>query len=157
MNSKTLSKSGIKDLNTEIFQEYGIEPFDKKELVLEIIDSENKLIYLKSDGESRFFYYNESIWIPTLKYLLKQNFLKKITVDMGAIKFITSGADVMRPGIIEVDETIEEGEIISIIDEKNKKPIAVGKSILSGKETINQDKGKSIINIHYIGDNIWNI
>ena len=33
--------------------------------------------------------------------------LKKIAVDMGAVKFVVSGADIMRPGIVEIEEGIE--------------------------------------------------
>ena len=156
MRSRTLSKSGIRDVNTEIFQEYGIEPFEKKELVMEISSSDHDLVYLQANGEPRFFYNEDNLLIPSLKYLLKNNFLKKITVDMGAIKFVVGGADIMRPGITEIEETIEEGEIIVIIDENNKKPLAVGKALLSATEMQSQEKGKSIKNIHYIGDDIWN-
>ncbi len=157
MRSRTLSKSGIRDVNTEIFQEYGIEAFAKKELVMEVSDADKELIYLQAEGEIRFFYNEENILVPSLKYLLKNNFLKKITVDMGAVKFVVGGADIMRPGITGIEDGIHEGEIIVIIDENNKKPLAVGRALLSGEDMKSQEKGKSIKNMHYIGDDIWNV
>lgn len=174
MKSRTLSKSGIREINTEIFQEYGIEAFEKKELVMEVIDENSKIVYLQGNGLPKFFYYeengkndnndidnnideNENLLVPTLKYLLENNFLKKITVDMGAVKFVVSGADIMRPGICEIEDNIHEGEIIAIVDEKNKKPITIGKALFSAKDLKEQEKGKSIKNIHYIGDDIWKI
>ncbi len=33
--------------------------------------------------------------------------LKEIIVDMGAVEFVTNGADVMAPGIVEIDENIK--------------------------------------------------
>ena len=60
---------------------------------------------------------------------------------MGAVKFVVSGADIMRPGITDIDEDIHEGEIIVIIDENNKKPLAVGKALLSATEMKEQEKG----------------
>ena len=40
-------------------------------------------------------------------------------------------------------------------DEKNKKPLALGISIISGEEMIKKEKGKAITIFHYIGDKLW--
>jgi len=37
-----------------------------------------------------------------------------VTVDAGAISFVSDGADVMRPGITEADDDIEEGDLVVI-------------------------------------------
>ena len=153
MKIKTLSKSDIKKLNNQLNELYNIEPLSKKDKV-QLVEANVK--YFKINNEILFFYYDDLV-VPTLKNLLKQNFLKKITVDMGAVKFVCSGADIMRPGITDVEDNIKENEIISIIDEKNKQPLAIGTVLFNTEDLRKQEKGKSIKNIHYAGDEIWKL
>ncbi|MFT4344162.1 MAG: PUA domain-containing protein [Candidatus Woesearchaeota archaeon] len=151
MRTRTLAKSEIRELNMELFQEYGIEPLSKKDLIL-MVEDEPAIIKIK--GEPSFFY-EDNIITPTLKFLLKDCFLKKVTVDMGAVKFVASGADVMRPGIVEVSDGIIKDELVAIIDEKNKKPLAIGYAQGTSEEIKEQKSGKSVKTIHYVGDSIW--
>ncbi len=115
---------------------------------------EDELTLLRINDVNAFFKLQEG-WIPTLRYLQSNNVLKTVVVDMGAIKFLIGGADVMRPGIVEIDEKIAKDEVIVIVDINNKKPIAVGVALLSGEEMKRAASGKVIKNIHYVGDKIW--
>lgn len=115
---------------------------------------EDELTLLRINDVNAFFKLQKR-WIPTLRYLQTNNVLKIVVVDMGAIKFLIGGADVMRPGIVEIDETIAKDEVIVIVDVNNKKPIAVGVALLSGGEMKKTASGKVIKNIHYVGDKIW--
>ena len=74
---------------------------------------------------------------------------------MGAVPFISKGADVMRPGIKEIDSNIEKHGPVIIIDEKHGKPIAVGIAMYSFDEISSMKEGKVIKTLHYIGDKIW--
>jgi predicted RNA-binding protein (TIGR00451 family) len=74
---------------------------------------------------------------------------------MGAIKFVTNGADVMRPGITEIDPEIKKDEIICVIDEKHSKPLAICKTLFDSKEIQEKKEGKVLKNLHWIGDNKW--
>ncbi len=150
MKQKTLSKSEIKEVN-EVIKKYNVK-LNKKDAVFFIEKEDIKL--LKINKNIDFFYYEDEI-IPTLKNKNVGNFLKKVTVDMGAIKFVCSGADIMRPGIVEVEEEIEEGDIVVVVDVNNKKPLAIGKALLSSDEIRKQGKGKSVKSLHYVGDKIW--
>ncbi len=78
-----------------------------------------------------------------------------VVVDMGAVKFVTNGADVMAPGIIDADKNIKENDFVWICDEHNKKPLAVGFATISGEDMVSGDKGKAVRIIHYVGDSIW--
>ncbi len=80
--------------------------------------------------------------------------LKKVVVDMGAVPFVTKGADIMAPGIVSADEKIEAGEIILVVDERHGKPLAVGRALVGGAE-IKGPKGKVVKNLHHVGDDIW--
>ncbi len=101
---------------------------------------------------------SENKIIPTLKAALELNIEEKyVTVDMGAINFVIKGADIMSPGIVDADKSIKKDEIVIIIEEQHKKPLAIGKSLISGEEMIENDKGKAIKNLHYVGDPIWEL
>lgn len=97
-------------------------------------------------------------FIPSLKLLIslpKDKIPSKVVIDMGAVPFISKGADVMRPGIKEVDTGIEKDDAVIILDEKHGKPIAVGIAMFSSSDILSMKEGKVIKNIHYVGDKIW--
>ncbi len=111
-----------------------------------LINSEPLLIFL--DGTP----------FPTLKGALKADIKSRyVVVDMGAVKFMTKGADVMSPGITEADPNIQEGDLVIIIDENHHKPLAIGKSLISGVEMVKRTEGKAVKTLHFIGDEIWNL
>ncbi|MDR2873164.1 MAG: RNA-binding protein [Methanobrevibacter sp.] len=96
---------------------------------------------------------------PTLKYLINNDMgnIKKIVVDMGAVKFMVNGADVMSPGITDASENIIKDDIVVIVDEYHNKPLAVGLSLITTDEMINNNAGKAVKTIHFIGDDIWDL
>ena len=77
-----------------------------------------------------------------------------VTVDMGAVKFVCKGANVMRPGIIKFSD-FESGEIVCVIEESQNKFLAVGRAEMSSKEAEDRNKGEVIKNMHYISDDFW--
>ncbi len=81
---------------------------------------------------------------------------KYVVVDNGAVKHILNGADIMVPGIIYVDKGIKKGDLVWIRDERGL-PVAIGEAIMDGEQMLKAKKGKAIINIHYIGDEIWKL
>jgi len=81
---------------------------------------------------------------------------KYVIVDMGAVKFVTNGADVMAPGIVNADSNISVDDQVWICDEKHHKPLAVGIALKDGPEMIESDKGKAVRIINYVGDWLWN-
>jgi len=61
-------------------------------------------------------------FIPSLKLLISipnEKIPRKIVIDMGAVPFISKGADVMRPGIKEIDTQIEKDGSVIIVDERH--------------------------------------
>lgn len=95
---------------------------------------------------------------PTLKGALETEIRSRyVVVDMGAVKFMARGADVMSPGITEADPQIKKGDLVIILDEKHRKPLATGRSLISGMEMVQNMEGKAVETLHYIGDAIWNL
>ncbi|RLF58770.1 MAG: RNA-binding protein [Thermoplasmata archaeon] len=123
------------------------------------IGKKNDNLFIIIDGEILFFEYNGE-YIPTLKAIMKLGIeidKKYVTVDRGAIPHITSGADIMRPGVVDYDKRIKKGEIVIVKEENYGKPIAIGKALWNGEEFENKKKGKCVKNLHYVGDKIWKL
>lgn len=92
----------------------------------------------------------------TVRGLLRYNATKRfVTVDMGAVKFVYNGADVMGPGIVDFDSGIAEGDLVWVRDVKNLQPLAVGRSQVSADVLARKEKGKAVESIHHVGDKLW--
>jgi len=77
-----------------------------------------------------------------------------LTVDAGAVEFVSNGADVMRPGIVEVDDGITTGDLVAIAEETHGKILAVGRATTDSDEMIG-DSGKVVDSIHHVGDDLY--
>jgi len=77
-----------------------------------------------------------------------------LTVDAGAVSFVSDGADVMRPGITAVDKTIAEGDLVAINEESHGKFLAVGRAMTDGDDMLG-DSGKVVQSIHHVGDELF--
>ncbi|MET1123928.1 MAG: DUF1947 domain-containing protein [Archaeoglobaceae archaeon] len=78
----------------------------------------------------------------------------EVRVDEGAMKFIMNGADVMKPGIVYVDERVREGDFVFVTVKGKSSPIAVGVALCSAEEM--EGRGKAVKNVHHVGDKVWN-
>ena len=147
-----LKKKKIKEIKAEL-GEYGNLLQGKKNV--EILEAEPNSFILV-DGEPYIILIDERPF-PTLKAALANEIdAKTVTVDMGAIRFVSNGADIMSPGIVATSEGVEAGDIVLIIDETHGKPLAIGVSLISGEEMVENDSGKAVETKHYVGDDIWN-
>ena len=147
-----LKKKKIKQIKSELGEYGGLLENKKK---VEILEAEPNSFILV-DGEPYIIMIDDKAF-PTLKAALANEIDgKKVTVDMGAIRFVTNGADIMSPGIVAADDGIKPGDIVLIIDETHGKPLAVGVSLITGEEMVENDSGKAVETKHYVGDDIWN-
>lgn len=80
-----------------------------------------------------------------------------VTVDMGAVRFVTNGADIMAPGIVDADSDLQEGDWCWIRDENNKRCLAIGRCLTSGPDMVANSKGKAVAMVHHIGDKLWDV
>ena len=77
-----------------------------------------------------------------------------VTVDAGAVSFVSDGADVMRPGIVEATEDISAGDLVVIAEESHGKVLAVGRAKTSGDDMVG-DSGKVVESLHHVGDDLY--
>ena len=81
--------------------------------------------------------------------------LPSALVDMGAIPYVCNGADVMAPGIMDIEGEFEKDGLLVIRDVKHKKALGIGAALYTSEEMRGLKKGKAILNLHYVGDKIW--
>ena len=150
MKSNLISKSETSTLLKKISQEWNMEfPKMKNVRVYQILDDAQIIT-----GEGLKILKIENDYLP---FLSETTILKKfpnVEVDMGAVKFMCKGANLMRPGIKKFTE-FEKDKLVCIVEETHHKFLAVGKSVVSSSELESMEKGEVIQNLHYISDKFW--
>jgi PUA domain protein len=134
-------------LGLDINQDYETKPR------VEVEETENTEVFF-INGEPLLAKTDGNLF-PTLRYERAITGLPKIVVDMGAIPYVCKGADVMAPGITQVNGEFKENVVILIVDERHGKPLGVGLSLCGSEEMKTADRGKVVKNLHYVGDKIW--
>ena len=144
----------LKQLAQEVVEKFGENTAELLEGAIEVMElGEDREIILVG-GEALLFRLSDGIF-PTLKSLDRIP-LKRVVVDMGAVPHVANGADIMAPGVVSADEEITLGESVVIVDEQHSKPIAIGQALVPGVE-MRGPKGKVIKNLHYVGDEMWQL
>ena len=150
MKSNLISKSETSSLLKTVSERWGIEIPKMKNVKVHQILEDAQII----TGDGIKILKVEDDYLP---FLSETEMLKKfpaVTVDMGAVKFMCKGANLMRPGIKEFGE-FEKDKLVCIVEESQHKFLAVGKSLVSSSELESMEKGEVIKNIHYISDRFW--
>ncbi len=113
------------------------------------------------DGSTVYIFFKEiilarkkDILFPTLINSAIDD-LPSALVDMGAIPYVCNGADVMAPGIMDIEGEFEKEGLLVIRDVKHRKALGIGAALYSSEEMRGLKKGKAILNLHYVGDKIW--
>lgn len=131
--------------------------------IYEIVD--DKIYIYVADGApiaARIVGSNGEYVVPTLYFIHRWpssdivEHYPKVVVDMGAVKPILSGADIMRPGIRRIDGDLKRGDIALVLDEAKLRPISISVSLYDKAEIESMERGKVLVNLHYINDRIWN-
>ncbi len=152
-NRHRLKDKDVESHYQELKAKLGDSPFEPLEGV-DIADHDGNKILLVDQRPLATFFNGEGF--PTMNGLLNMNATKRyITVDMGAVKFVYNGADIMAPGIVDADESIEEGDLVWVRDVEHEKPLAVGRAMTNGKEMVQSEKGKVVKSLHHIGDEMF--
>ena len=120
-----------------------------------IIENDTRLrsLLFNQDYEVRFFRYEDQ-YLPTIQFIRenpKIN-LPVVKVDQGAVQHILNGANVFPQGITAVND-FDTNSIVMVSNPQDA-VLALGKSLKPSTELIGS-KGKVILNIHYLGDSIW--
>ena len=150
---KRMREKEVKALASQLTDVFGAEVFTEKDAVDVAESTDFDLIFVNNDILG--IIYEEKPFL-TVRGILKYRPEKRaVTVDMGAVPYVTNGADVMGPGIVEADQSIAEGDLVWIRDIKNKVPLAIGVALRDGAGLSAKEKGKAIKTLHNVGDKLW--
>ena len=148
---KNIKNKMLKDL----LSTFGEELSYLEDKTLEKITLEEYSIILV-DGKPLLFEIEGHLF-PTVRGALEMGLQKRVvTVDKGAIRFVSNGADIMAPGVVAGDPEIKEGDLVIIVEETHQKPLAIGKALMGGSEMVEATSGKAIKSIIHVGDKLWN-
>lgn len=151
-----LRKNDFRELKEQLRKTIGESVENLFQKNAEIIVTEEFELFAEKK-EILAFKYKDTI-LPSLKAINKSLVeIASITVDMGAVPFVTNGADIMAPGITEIPEGLKANDFVAIIDENFGKSLAIGQLLFDGDKIKEMNKGKVVKNIHYIDDDIWKL
>ena len=152
MKVNLVSKSETVQILKSVSNDWKLELPKIKNLKVYYIDNNAQIII----GDGIKILNVDDCYIPFLREDTILEKLANVIVDMGAVKFMCNGANVMRPGIKKYTE-FKKGDIVCVSEESQNKFISVGKAIMDSSELENVSKGEIIKNMHYISDRYWEI
>jgi len=117
--------------------------------------AETHMVQIFIINEKPLFAKIDGALLPTLTSNGVFVLLPKIVVDMGAVPHICNGADLMAPGVVQIDGDFNIDDLLLIVDERHGKPLAIGVALLDSHSMRNVNHGKVVKNIHYVGDRVW--
>ncbi|SFS43446.1 RNA-binding protein [Halostagnicola kamekurae] len=142
----------VSDLETTLADQLGVElDGDAYERVeFEAVDWEVILV----DGEPQIAYFDDEPFLTVRGANAYEPEKRLVTVDSGAISFVSDGADIMRPGITEASGDITGGDLVVIAEESHGKVLAVGRARVDGTQMVG-DEGKVVDSLHHVGDDLY--
>ena len=150
MKSNLISKSETAEVLNEISAQWKVELPKIKNLKFHYIKDDVVIITAKRFAALKI----DDSYLPFLSETEILDKFPNVMVDMGAVKFMCNGANVMRPGITKYTK-FEKDQIVCVIEESQHKFLAVGKSCVSSKDMESLTKGEVVKNMHYISDKYW--
>ncbi|MFX0205962.1 MAG: PUA domain-containing protein [Candidatus Hodarchaeota archaeon] len=118
-----------------------------------LIKEPDRLLYLSSNSGKVLAFEWDRHLIPTI-HILRQNsdLLPSVWVDKGALTHLINGANVFGPGIVRMDK-FQANDVVVVKDISRETILCVGIACVASEAA--QKKGKSVTNIHWVGDNLW--
>ena len=152
MKTNLISKTETTQLIKIVSEKWKIDVPKIKNLKVYEIDDETQLI----TGKDIKILKIKDEYLPFLSEISTLEKFPFVLVDMGAVKFMCKGANLMRPGIKKFSE-FSRDDIVCIVEESQNKFLAIGKSEVDSSELSSMDKGEVLKNLHYISDKAWEI
>jgi PUA-domain protein len=129
------------------------DPSTLRKASLELAETDDEIDLIFVDGRPLIMMMEGTPFFTVLGAIELKPSKKLVIVDSGAVRFIANGADVMNPGIVFADQDISMGDLVVIVEERHKKPLAVGRALVPGSEM--HGEGKAVKSLHHVGDQIW--
>lgn len=127
---------------------------------MQVAKCQNHIQVAVMRGVPLFFCERDGPWFPTLRLLHQwPDMMPKLRADVGAIKFVLSGANIMCPGLTSpgatIHDEVDEGCPVAIYAEGKEHAMAVGITKMSTADIKSINKGHGVDNVHYLNDGLW--
>jgi PUA domain protein len=140
----TIRKGQITDIFARLKEQIGEGANLFQAETVEILETSTNLSFYLVNKKPVLMEYGGWVF-PTLKGAIERPFPQR------------NGADVMRPGITCVTPDVRAQAPVQVVDERHGKPLAIGIALLDGPQIEQSTVGKMCKNVHYVGDEIWNV
>jgi len=147
-----LRSDEIRELETTLEDALGVEPDGDAYERVDLVGTEFDLVLV--DGEPHVFFVDGEPFLTVRGANAYPPQRRVVTVDAGAVQFVSDGADVMRPGIVDADDAIAPGDLVTIVEETHGKALAVGRALEPGDDLVG-DSGKVVESVHHVGDDLY--
>jgi len=154
-NRQRLRRKEVAEFAGQLETAFGCRVFDPEQPIDLAEAGPNRVLLV--DGKAMALLLGERLALTVRGAIAYRPTRRHVTVDMGAVKFVYNGADVMAPGIVEADPAIAVGDFVWVCDERNRQPLAVGEALMTGAEMNVAETGKSVKSFHHVGDDLWKL
>ena len=147
-----LRSDEIEELETSLGDHLGIELDGDDYERVEFADTDREVVLV--DGEPLVASFDGELFVTVRGANAYPPENHVVTVDSGAISFVSDGANVMRPGITEATDDIEAGDLVVVVEETHEKALAIGRAETEGSDMVG-DSGKVVESLHHVGDDLY--
>ncbi|SEW12859.1 RNA-binding protein [Natrinema salifodinae] len=147
-----LRSDAVSELEETLEEGLGVSPDGDAYERVEFEDTDWEVVLI--DGEPQVAYFDEEPFLTVRGANAYEPDKRLVTVDAGAVSFVSDGADVMRPGITAATDDIEPDDLVVIAEESHGKVLAVGRARVPGDE-MGGDEGKVVDSLHHVGDDLY--
>ncbi|MXV63066.1 RNA-binding protein [Natronorubrum sp. JWXQ-INN-674] len=147
-----LRSDAVRELERTLEEQLGVSPDGDTYERVEFENTDWEVILI--DGEPQVAHFDEEPFLTVRGANAYEPERRLVTVDAGAISFVSDGADVMRPGITAATDDISPDDLVVIAEESHGKVLAVGRARVEGSEMAG-DEGKVVDSLHHVGDELY--
>ena len=149
-----LRSDAIDEIRDAVQESLGVEIAADSFEKVELEDADWEIVLV--DGEPQVLYLDDEPFLTVQGANAYPPEKGVVTVDAGAVQFVSDGADVMRPGVVEADEDIEDGDLVVINEESHGKFLAIGRALTDGAD-MTGEAGRIVESIHHVGDDLFEL
>ncbi|WP_226004058.1 RNA-binding protein [Natrinema salinisoli] len=147
-----LRSDAVSELEDTLEEQLGVSPEGDAYERVEFEETDWEVVLI--DGEPQVAYFDEEPFLTVRGANAYDPEKRLVTVDAGAVSFVSDGADVMRPGITEATDDISPDDLVVIAEESHGKVLAVGRARVDGADMVGSE-GKVVDSLHHVGDELY--
>jgi PUA domain protein len=147
-----LRSDAVSEVQASLADRLGVESTDGNYERVEFEDRDTRLVLV--DGDPLVFYVEDDPFLTVRGANAFEPDRRVVTVDAGAVSFVSDGADVMRPGITAADSEIAAGDLVVVDEETHGKYLAVGRALVDGDD-MSGPEGRVVESVHHVGDDLY--